>query len=507
MLRMINLCFVFVHIFCSQGPPSFLFVCIKSQFMVSMHSWDVPDETDSDSSGDPYDVTPEQGGEEFTAFLLSLHLTGRMSAKSCCVLAWWATRAGAVGPADSLSSRPDSATGHFQRKIDSFTKVDSKSKHLYYLETPLYQKFEASRTSYPMPTFPPHERIYKEYLENPSMTQDLHTVSEAWQTDAYKDESMKDDRPLLPCVLYMDGVVFAKRDSTLGIWIYNALTKVRHLLVNLRKSEMCKCGCKGWCTIWVVLEFLRWSLEHLRLGKCPPTRHDGSEFHADTDAVRSLDEGENMEVRGLVVWVKGDWAEFSHTLGFPTWAHNTNPCIFCSCLKDQMFRFRGCNPLNFPFQLRNTAAYNLACNVCERFVEVISEDTRKLLLANLRYDRRSSNKASSGRAWTKDLPILGLCRGDRLEPCPNLRDVSSLKNVPLPVRLTFWRVGLETKSKHRNPLFDKSTGISVNSLAIDILHKLHLGVFKFWVQLVFWLFIDCNFCGAEGTAEEKIMQM
>jgi hypothetical protein len=210
-----------------------------------------------------------------------------------------------------------------------------------------------------------------------------------------------------------------------------------------------------------------------------------------------------MRIRGYVVRVKGDWAEFAHSLGFPSWASALFPCLFCAATKEELYKFRGCNPFDFPFQLFTHNLYLAACAACETVVYLTSEQCRGMLLASLAYDKRTSRNSSFGRALTNDIPELGLEKGDRLEPNSSLCDVGSLATVVLPIYIIFWRPSAQTKSKHRNPLFAPETGISISTLAIDILHTLHLGVFQFWAKLCFWFFIDANIYHCTGTQEEK----
>ena len=46
--------------------------------------------------------------------------------------------------------------------------------------------------------------------------------------------------------------------------------------------------------------------------------------------------------------------------------------------------------------------------------------------------------------------------------------------------------------RRRNPLFMPGTGISLPNLAIDWLHALSLGVFRFWLGSVFWALIRAD---------------
>ena len=52
------------------------------------------------------DVDPTTAGQEFTSMLVHLKLKGVLSAKQTCVLAYWSSRAGAVGDAFALGSAP-----------------------------------------------------------------------------------------------------------------------------------------------------------------------------------------------------------------------------------------------------------------------------------------------------------------------------------------------------------------------------------------------------------------
>ena len=77
------------------------------------------------------------------------------------------------------------------------------------------------------------------------------------------------DPPCMPIGMFVDGVPFQKKDGVIGFWIYTLITGVRHLAIVVRKSELCRCGCKGWCTMWIILDWLRFVLVHLVRGMNP----------------------------------------------------------------------------------------------------------------------------------------------------------------------------------------------------------------------------------------------
>ena len=60
------------------------------------------------------------------------------------------------------------------------------------------------------------------------------------------------------------------------------------------------------------------------------------------------------------------------------------------------------------------------------------------------------------------------------------------------VRFDIWRVSAEQGVKHRNPLINESLGVTLDTIAIDSLHCVNLGVMKEYVTHVFWELLDSN---------------
>ena len=96
--------------------------------------------------------------------------------------------------------------------------------------------------------------------------------------------------------------------------------------------------------------------------------------------------------------------------------------------------------------------------------------TQAVLIGLLTYDNR-------GRALVRDVPALNLLAGDRLEPNPRLPDFAGFERLVPPLHVLFWRPQSETLARHRCPIFGVR-GVSVQTLAIDMLHCLHIGVFQ-----------------------------
>ena len=56
------------------------------------------EQSESEEKAFSADPTREEAGEELASLLLRLKQMGKLSAKEVCVVAWWASRAGACGP-------------------------------------------------------------------------------------------------------------------------------------------------------------------------------------------------------------------------------------------------------------------------------------------------------------------------------------------------------------------------------------------------------------------------
>jgi len=183
-------------------------------------------------------------------FLFSLHYAGKLSARSLCVICWYASKAGGVGDLETYGFRSDAPSGHFQRHLDSVTGVDMKAQlsWRYTVDVPRHDKYDEGRTEHGLLVTIPHEALNEEVLEDPSI---LQRVSEMrWPPAYFANRIVRAATGVvLPLALYLDGVPSTTRDGVLGIFMYNLVSLKRHLIAVVRKSSLCRCGCKGWCTL------------------------------------------------------------------------------------------------------------------------------------------------------------------------------------------------------------------------------------------------------------------
>ena len=154
--------------------------------------------------------------------------------------------------------------------------------------------------------------------------------------------------------------------------------------------------------------------------------------------------------------LKGDWAEFANTLGFPSWASNLFPCIFCHATKDVMLDFVGESLRKPKFKDVTQEDYDEAVQTCEQ-KRRITKLQHSQIRAALRYDKRKTTNSGRGRCLAVDLPELQLKKGDRLEPSISTPDIGTgFDQMPLesfPLEVVFWRLSVESITRHSNPLF------------------------------------------------------
>ena len=442
----------------------------------------------------PGDMPRTQGENGLAEYLVDKWMRGQMTATDVCTISFWATAAGATGKVNELAS-PPSATKHHSRHLKTILKMDKHVSQQMTLHLPGKSKHSPDRSLLMTSVLPPHEALYREIREHPEIFDQLaekrangelprmytqHGIAEASQHTA------------VPLVLYTDGVPTVKGDSALGFWVYNTLTYRRHLVCALRRSRLCQCSCRGWCTLFQVFAWLRWSFLSLAEGQFPFVRFDNRDWDAQ-DSWRSSMSGQALGFVGCVIALKGDWAEWSHTFGLTSWSSTRYPCPWCTCDKVGLSRFDRLVPGSFPWRLLSDEDYHEACSQAEVHV-LVDEKAHHLINTNLAPDFRKVG--SRGMALVCDIPSLGLLQGDRLEPSLGFMDTAQIATkTDFPYEIVFWRRGSETRAVHRNPLFCSELCIGIGSLLVDTLHAIHLGVLKCFISLLIWTLIGDDIFG------------
>ena len=458
----------------------------------SQHAWERPG---AERASDEVPESAAESGQALADLLLQLHLEGKLSAKHTCQISFYAHKAGATGPVAAYAFRPDAPSGHFQRHLDAVAGLKEKSA-FHVIAVPAFSKRFEERGTVQLQVLPPHEQLHQEVCEDPGLAGQLRRAKWPASFGRHPVARAAGNQPVLPIALYLDGAQYTKAGASLLVFVVvNLLSGVRHLACVLDKRRLCRCGCRGWCTLRPILAFLRWSFGALAAGAYPSRDHGGAAW-PPSDERASLAGLPLACGKAAVQQVRGDWAEFSHTLGFPTWHSSDYPCLWCRAEHDSLYEFSA------EWELNDHSSYEAACERCEIHAAFASQAALAQVAELLFWDLRTYGQR--GRCLSQPVPSLGLQKGDRLEPSDQLPDVADFETQATPCVVVFWRSTNETTTRHRNPLFDAAIGITVQSLKVDSLHCLALGVWQVVLSAIIAAMIDHDVYGAAAAGATTI---
>ena len=230
----------------------------------SAHQWEqhasAPDS--SSDEADIEDCTRDDAGEALGELLVHLHIQRVLSAKQFSIICWWAAKAGAVGPVNAYALGPNSQTGAYQRHVDRCLGLDKSADDSYVIQAPGNDKFNVSRSSHDIPVTLTQEALHDELTGTPQVLDELQSlVDRDALPPTYTTHPVVAAAhwaAVVPLAFFCDGAPFTKRDGFLAFWMQNLISGSRTLACVLRKSSLCHCGCRGYCTLFPVLNVLRW---------------------------------------------------------------------------------------------------------------------------------------------------------------------------------------------------------------------------------------------------------
>ena len=95
---------------------------------------------------------------------------------------------------------------------------------------------------------------------------------------------------------------------------------MKALYTFLGSSELCQCGCRGWCSWYPILLALAWDLKSCANGIVP----NADEYENRIERLA----GQLMFVLAILE-IRADWPAWAEFVGIRTWAHHTFPCPKC----------------------------------------------------------------------------------------------------------------------------------------------------------------------------------
>ena len=453
------------------------------------------------------DDEPEDPGVELVNHMMEFYLLRKLSSQDFCIAMYWASKSG-IDAAKLYARPPGLQSGKYERHMKKVFGAHRRSS-LYRLRAPGFIKGESSRHIHAFDTIPLHEALLDSIGADDTYRMKLQeAIDDNALPDCYFENHVVKahiaNDVVAPFGIFLDGVPYADDDSVVGAWAFDVLRGRRILLAIFRKRLMCRCGCRHWCTLYEVMDWLAWSVKALAEGTYPEQRHDKAPFSDNSDTERLELAGKRMIMRCCLLYIKGDWMELCTTFGFPNWGDSLRCCVNCTATKESRNEVGGCTLDALVWTENNNDTYFDACRACE-LVRTVTQEHHEAICRILFPDKR--NDGSHGLALIEDFPPLGLRQHDRLEPCEACRDVHNfLHQSSFPIRgVVFWRVSEETASRHRNPIFIQELGITpTRNLVWDAMHAIYLGIMNTLCKNIVWLLLSSDTLATVGTQDERI---
>ena len=330
--------------------------------------WDIPE--DDLSSDEELTVEGDRGkaAQEFIDLLLLLYTSSQISAQHFAVLCYYA-HWGGLSHVGEFAHPPGKPSGHYQRHLGKVLGFDEIKARFYSLDVVGAKPGQANRSVLSIPARPPHEVVEAEtsHTDDTSLIKLMEAKQGNLLPPSYHTHPLVVNHPddaVMPWGLYLDGVPYSNTDTCLAIWLINLLTGGRTLLTLMRKKCSCSCGCRGWCSWFELLSFLKWAFSAMGHKMWPTARHDGQVWK-DSDHERKMKGGQPLRYRHALIRIKGDWQEFCERFGFPTWQSGTRPCLCCVGYGEGLYQFDGVSLAGLPWRKTSDIDIDRACSRCE----------------------------------------------------------------------------------------------------------------------------------------------
>lgn len=455
-----------------------------------------------------------QAGADLLKHLLSLLALSKLSSKDFCICCHYLALIGTPGADFSAYALgPDqTSSGNYQKLLD---KVLPSLDTIDVIDIPCTSRTPEERQSMSLPMNPVHEALANELRGSPLDSPVFEEMPRAYQENSLVQRARREGRALpIPWVLYLDSVRFSaplagRSDSVLGIWAYTLSSQRRHLLASVRTKDFCRCGCRGWDTIFPILWYVSRCAKALAEGRRSSFSFDDRPLPAPL-AEKQRQHGDELGFSCMLLYVKQDWGEAAHSLGLPSVVAKHSPCPYCTCTKATLhLQYQQISVGDWPWE-PHVHSYEEMCAAREVSIQIIAEDERALLSSALEYIGKPKGR---GRTVVLGIVIGGvqLEVGDRLVPSPLMLDTAVVDFGPLPLQLLFWRERKDNTGAIRDavinrcPLFNDELGTSPKAtLAVDSLHTLNYGPMMRLCSAAIWRVLLSNPWSFGGNTETRL---
>ena len=164
------------------------------------------------------------------------------------------------------------------------------------------------------------------------------------------------------------------------------------------------------------------------------------------------------------------------------------------------------SPMGVVSPARSMVDYMRSCVQCETRMVLTPAQIRQLRPC-MYFDRRRTADGTHGRSISRDFPDLGLLRNSRLEPSATHPDIHNFSAEHGDRHTIWWRRKQESGVRRRNPLFSSESGVSIDSIAVDWLHTLSLGVFQHLLGAFVWNFVEADSFHVNQTTKQARLDL
>ena len=404
-----------------------------------------------------------EAGAKLREHLLEKYFSGLLPASELAIQAHYHTLAGCPG-LDDLAVKPEFASKRANHHILAVVGKAHGVPDLTRVDVPSHEKTKAHRDTMAVYVRLPSSFMGAQREEQSPCVEPREDPWSPLYTDAISEGvrargGQWTDVQLYS--LYWDGVRYTTRDQFIAFYYNDLRAQKTYLCWLVRKLDLCKCGCRGWCTMFPLLQMWCDDLASLAVGEPP----------------------------AFGVYTKADWPAFCEVGGFRQWGHDTFPCFACdvdACQITDRTSIEGISLDGGSWDDYSDQAYRRDISRSKIVITILDDNMRDAIKSALRY-----RKSLLGRGLISDLRMFEppLWKGDRLEPTKVLLDVGEFEYTQTPFQATFWRMREDDRVLHESPIFG-IPGLSTERHGICTLHTWHLGPVIRVVPVCLWFLLS-----------------